>query len=343
MHPETASRALAAAGPAAPEPVRAAALLLAAVLALYALLGLADFGAGLWDLAAARGPRAAAVHRAVARGMGPVWEANHVWLIFALVLLLAAFPAAFARLGSGLFLPLHLALAGIILRGAAFVFAARGRQAAGGDAPPRLWAVAFGAGSLAAPFFLGLALAATAQPRLAWHSLFALVVALAVVAAGALEAAAYLAVENRGALRAHFLARARAALAALALLALLALPLARAAAPWLGPRLLGGPGLPFVLLAGGAALLDAHALARGAAELARLWTAALVLLLWAGWAASAWPWLVWGELTAAAAAAPRTALRQLLLLLPWGLLLLLPALALLFALFKGESPAPGPG
>ncbi|MDI3299181.1 MAG: cytochrome d ubiquinol oxidase subunit II [Bacillota bacterium] len=337
--------------PAAPLPlpaagaggaVRAAALLLAVVLGVYALFGLADFGAGLWDLTA-RGDRAQAVRQAVARGMGPVWEANHVWLIFALVLLFTAFPAAFARLGTALFVPLHLALGGIILRGAAFVFRAHGRQAsrAAGPAPDR-WGAVFGAGSLVAPFFLGLSLAATAQPGLAWWSPFALLVGLSTVAAGALEAAVYLAAENRGELRRRFLAGAGASLAALALLALPTLAVAATAAPWLGPRLLRGPALPFVLLAAAAALLDARALARALPEAARLWTAALVLLLWAGWATAAWPWLVSGELTAAAAAAPAASLRQVLLLLPWGLLLLVPALGLLFAVFKGRNPAVGP-
>ncbi|MDI3316434.1 MAG: cytochrome d ubiquinol oxidase subunit II [Bacillota bacterium] len=319
----------------------AAGLLLAVVLGVYALFGLADFGAGLWNLVA-RGGWATAERRAVARGMGPVWEANHVWLIFALVLLFTAFPRAFARLGTGLFVPLHLALAGIILRGAAFVFLAHGRKAAGGDPAADRWGAVFGAGSLIAPFFLGLSLAAAAQPGLVWWSPFAVLVGLATVAAGALEAAVYLAVESRDELRRRFLRRATRSLAVFALLAALALVAAQQAAPWLGPRLAGGPGLPWVLLAALAAVLDAVALALRHPEVARLWTGSLVLLVWAGWAAASWPWLVAGEWTAAAAAAPGAVLRQVLALLPWGLLLLVPALALLFAVFKGRNPAMGP-
>src|ERR1700680_3998619 len=92
-------------------------------LTLYALFGGADFGGGVWDLLAA-GPRRAAQREAIAHAMGPVWEANHVWLIFAIVLLFTGFPPAFAALSAGLFVPFHLLLVGITLRGAAFVFRA---------------------------------------------------------------------------------------------------------------------------------------------------------------------------------------------------------------------------
>src|SRR2546423_4023470 len=90
---------------------------LAGVIA-YAVLGGADFGGGIWDLFAA-GPRAAQQRAAIAHAMGPVWEANHVWLIFVIVLLFTAFPPAFAALSIALFGPFHLVLVGIILRGAA--------------------------------------------------------------------------------------------------------------------------------------------------------------------------------------------------------------------------------
>src|SRR5688572_16364409 len=89
----------------------------------YAVLAGADFGGGIWDLLA-RGPRASEQRVAIAEAMGPVWEANHVWLIFVVVLLFTAFPAAFAALSVAFFVPFHLILAGIVLRGAAFVFRA---------------------------------------------------------------------------------------------------------------------------------------------------------------------------------------------------------------------------
>ncbi|MBK6532863.1 MAG: cytochrome d ubiquinol oxidase subunit II [Deltaproteobacteria bacterium] len=105
---------------------------LVAVLALvaltaYGVLAGADFGSGVWDLFAS-GPRKRAQRDALAHAIGPVWEANHVWLIFAVVLLFSSFPRAFWAISVGLFAPLHLVLVGIILRGAAFVFRAYGSR-----------------------------------------------------------------------------------------------------------------------------------------------------------------------------------------------------------------------
>jgi cytochrome bd ubiquinol oxidase subunit II len=86
-------------------------------LVAYAVLGGADFGGGIWDLFAT-GPRRDAQRDAIAHAMGPVWEANHVWLIFVIVIIFSAFPAAYAALSIALFVPFHLVLLGIILRGA---------------------------------------------------------------------------------------------------------------------------------------------------------------------------------------------------------------------------------
>jgi cytochrome bd ubiquinol oxidase subunit II len=124
----------------------------------YAVLGGADFGGGVWDLFAT-GPRRHAQRQAMALAMGPVWEANHVWLIFVIVVLFTCFPYGYAPLGIALFVPFHLALAGIMLRGAAFVFRAYARSARGttGDPPASWWGTVFGIASLISPFLLGLA------------------------------------------------------------------------------------------------------------------------------------------------------------------------------------------
>ncbi|MEA2610065.1 MAG: cytochrome bd ubiquinol oxidase subunit, partial [Chloroflexota bacterium] len=105
-------------------------------LTAYAVFGGADFGAGFWDLVAGDAHRGAAPRALVADAIGPVWEANHTWLIFDLVILWTAFPAAFAAIMSTLFVPLSLAALGIVLRGASFAFrpvlpGAPGRRAAG--------------------------------------------------------------------------------------------------------------------------------------------------------------------------------------------------------------------
>ena len=91
-------------------------------LTFYALLGGADFGGGVWDLFAS-GPRKQAQRELIAEAIGPVWEANHVWLILVVVLLFTAFPPAFAAISTALHIPLTLMLIGIVLRGSAFTFA----------------------------------------------------------------------------------------------------------------------------------------------------------------------------------------------------------------------------
>src|SRR5437016_10676720 len=118
----------------------AAAMALLGMMAYVCLAG-ADFGGGVWDLFAS-GARQRQQRDAIAHAMGPVWEANHVWLIFLLVILFTAFPPAFAALCVALFLPFHVVLVGITLRGAAFVFRAIER---GETARRRLWGSAFGA------------------------------------------------------------------------------------------------------------------------------------------------------------------------------------------------------
>src|SRR5205085_7910287 len=109
---------------------------------LYGVLAGADFGGGVWDLFAG-GPRRNAQRQAIAHARGPVWEANHVWLIFVIVLLFTAFPPAFAALSIGLFGLFHVVLVGVTLRGAAFVF--RGPELADGGAS--YWGRIFGVAS----------------------------------------------------------------------------------------------------------------------------------------------------------------------------------------------------
>jgi cytochrome bd-type quinol oxidase subunit 2 len=158
----------------------------------YVLTGGADFGGGVWDLLA-RGPRREAQRALVADAIGPIWEANHVWLILVVVLCFTCFPPAFATLSTVLHVPLTLVLVGVVLRGSAFVFRAydatydatydaahdrRGaagdvplppgvveRRAAGGrrDAVQRRWGLVFSVSSLVTPVLLGVCLGALAS------------------------------------------------------------------------------------------------------------------------------------------------------------------------------------
>ena len=175
-------------------------LMLGAGLTVYVLLGGADFGGGVWDLVA-RGPTGGRQRRLIEEAIGPVWEANHVWLIFVLTGLFAAFPRAFAILGVALYLPFGLAIAGIVFRGAAFAFRLHGDPE---SAWVRTWTRTFGVASLITPFVLGATGGAIASGRLeadpdspllaAWTSPFALVLGCLMVAMCAFLAATYLAV-----------------------------------------------------------------------------------------------------------------------------------------------------
>src|SRR5689334_1038643 len=127
-------------------------------LVLYALMGGADFGAGVWDVLAA-GPRAQRRRAVIAEAIGPIWEANHVWLILVIVLLFTAWPAAFAAMMTALHIPLTAMLLGIVLRGTAFIF--RKYDSPRPDVQQR-WSWVFGVASGFTPFLQGMTLGALA-------------------------------------------------------------------------------------------------------------------------------------------------------------------------------------
>ncbi|HEY0798518.1 MAG TPA: cytochrome d ubiquinol oxidase subunit II, partial [Candidatus Baltobacteraceae bacterium] len=202
-------------------------VLLAALIAisLYAILGGADFGGGVWDLLAF-GPRAQAQRDAVTLAIGPVWEANHVWLIYVVVLLFTCFPSAFADLAIGLYFPLMIALVGIVLRGAAFVFR---NYAADAEGISSLLGVVFGSASILAPIGFGLAVGALATGRDNWTGPFACCIALFAVALCAQIAAVFLTIDVTDRRLAEDF-RARALLATLAVAAIGAVALLTASA-----------------------------------------------------------------------------------------------------------------
>jgi cytochrome d ubiquinol oxidase subunit II len=321
---------------------------LAAVLA-YAVLAGADFGGGVWDLLA-RGPREQAHRTAIAEAMGPVWEANHVWLIFVIVLLFTAFPPAYAALSVAFFVPFHLVLAGIVLRGASFVFRAHGREAA---AAPLGWGHVFGMASAITPVLLGACLGAistgeirvaagsvAAESVLAWLRPFPLATGALALAVCAYLAAVYLTLETEGEVREDFRRRALGVWLVAGVLSIGVLLLAYAEAPRLWSRLTSAPaGLAVV---GGVLLAPASALAmwRRRFRWARALGVGQVVLLLTGWALAQWPYIVYPDVDLRRAAAPDATLRAVVWTLPVGLGLLVPSLWLLFAVFKGRNPAP---
>jgi len=322
------------------------AVLLFALVA-YALLAGADFGGGIWDLLAS-GPRRAEQRRLVEHAIGPIWEANHVWLILAVVVLFTGFPAAFAAVSVTLFLPLVLLLIGIVLRGAAFTFRTYGR----GDRLARSFGAVFSSASVVAPLLLGVSVGALASGRLrvdpagaprsgelAAFSPFTFAVGLLACALFAFLAASYLTVEAEGELREDFRRRALAAGVAVFATAALALALARSEAPRLFEGLTGHLwSAALHLLTAVAALSAFGALYARRPRLGRLCAAAQVALIVLGWGAAQYPYLVVPDVTLLGAQGPPQTQVALLVALAVGALTLFPSLYLLFRVFKGERP-----
>lgn len=319
----------------------------------YALLAGADFGGGVWALLA-RGPRKVAQRELVADAIGPVWEANHVWLILALVLLFTAFPPAFARLGTLLHIPLSLALIGIVLRGSAFTFWRYG-SGGPGDAAPRRWGMVFAIASLITPLLLGMTIGAIASGAVGdaaralgahagfsatyvapWLTPFTLTVGLFALIAFAFLAAVYLPLETGDPeLREDFRRRALGAGAALFLVAGVALAWSGPYAPRVRDALIFAAwALPLHLLTAGAAVTALAALWRRRWRLARVAAAGQVSVILWGWALSQYPTIVPPDLTIADAAASPGTLRLALGALALGAVVVFPSLGYLFRVFK---------
>jgi cytochrome d ubiquinol oxidase subunit II len=314
-----------------PFEVSAGALALIAVL-LYAVLGGADFGGGVWDLFAA-GTRGAQQREAIGAAMGPVWETNHVWLIYVLVLLFTCFPPVFAILGEKLFVPLTLALFGIVLRGAAFAFRGPANREL---LPHKVWGVLFGIASLLTPFLFGASAAGIATGSFDWQAPMSDAVGIFAVALCSQLAAVYLAAETAGALREDFRMRAYIATAGVAVTGLIALAVAyvtqRALFVHLGAPLPEGIVVAAMLLGIEVVVL----LRTGYARWARAAVALEVAAVMCGWYAAQAPYAL-QQLEVTHAAAPPVTLRIFVWTTLAGGIALVPSLALLFAVFKRKT------
>lgn len=323
------------------------ALLLAGIL-LYALLGGADFGGGVWDLFA-RGPRKSEQRSAVARAIGPVWEANHVWLIFVIVVVFSCYPHAFSSLSTALFIPFTLAMLGIVFRGAAFVFRGYAYDLTRTRAA---WGRVFAIASTITPILFGMCAGAVASGDIEisdgkvtsslwtpWLKPFPIVIGALALALCAYLAAVYLTLETDGELQDDFRRRALAAGRIFALLALVALVLSRWGAPYIWDRLTSGWGVVVVLLALALAAISGWAVYTRRFLLARGTAAAEVALLLIGWASAQYPYLIVDDMTYKQAAASHAMLKVFLIVFAIGSVFLIPSLVLLFSVFKGMNPA----
>ena len=324
-----------------------AAVMIAALI-IYALLGGADYGGGVWDLFAF-GRRAPAQRALIAEAIGPVWEANHVWLILVIVILFTAFPPAFAAISTALHIPLTLLLIGIVLRGTTFTFRAHDVKR---DEVQRRWSLLFSIASIITPVLLGVVLGTIASGTIklengvvvsgflkSWLALFPWAVGLFALSLFAYLAAVYLTVEaSDHQLQEDFRLRALIASIAVGILALTVFIVAGTGAPTVRAGISRSWwALALHLVTALLATAAFYALWIRKYRLARLCAAAQVSLIILGWALAQFPYLVEPNITIYSAAAPHATLQLLIVALSAGVLVLFPSYYYMFRIFKGEN------
>jgi cytochrome d ubiquinol oxidase subunit II len=310
--------------------------------ALYAVLAGADFGAGIWQLLAGRGERGRRIREHAHRSMAPVWEANHVWLIFVLVVVWTGYPVAFASMASTLAVALTAAGLGIVLRGVAYAL----RSATAGALELRVVDTLTAVGSVMAPFALAAAAGAIASQRVpvgnaagdlwsSWLNPTSIMAGVLALLSSAYLAAVYLAADARragdDAMAAIFRRSALVAGSVAGVAAIAGAIVVRSDARWIFDRLVDAPAVVSVvlsLLAGAATLVLVYRWHLGAA---RVSAAVAVAALVGGWALAQNPVLLPG-LTVREAAAPDNVQTLLVVSIVAGGLILFPSLGLLFAL-----------
>jgi cytochrome d ubiquinol oxidase subunit II len=311
-------------------------------LVLYVVLAGADFGAGVWILLAGRGERADRIRDHAHDSMGPVWEANHVWLIFVLTVTWTAYPSFFGSVASTLGVAFFLAGLGIILRGTSYALRAGTTSRREGRAIDTAFAVA----SLITPFALGAAAGAIAAERVpvgnaagallgSWTGATPLLIGVLAVVSSAYLAAVYLAADAARAgdaeLCAAYRNRALAAGVVAGAVALGGLAVLHGDTPSLYHELVRGGALAALLVSVVAGVATLILVWRGAYEPARFGAAIAVAAVIGGWALARYPTLLPG-LTVDQAAASHDVLVALIVAVVAGGVLLFPSLGLLFAL-----------
>src|SRR4051812_47815888 len=311
-------------------------------LALYMVLGGADFGAGFWQLSAGRGPRAERVREHAHHSMAPVWEANHVWLIFVLTVFWTSYPEAFGSIASTLGAALFVAALGIIFRGAAYAL----RAGAAGPRESALIDTVFSVSSILAPFALGAAIGAVATDRVpvgnaagdlfsSWLNPTSIFIGVLAVVSCAYLAAVYLAADAARAghdiLEREFRRRALGAGAVAGAIAVAGVFIVDADRPHLFHSLLTGRALAAVIVSAAAGAATLALVSRQRFEPARYGAALAVAAIVAGFALARWPTILPG-LTVDQAAAGHDTLVWVVACVLGGGAILLPSLALLFRL-----------
>ncbi len=321
----------------------------------FALTAGADFGGGVWNLVS-MGERSEEQRELIDEAIGPIWEANELWVIGAIVILWTAFPPAFAAYGIALFIPFILALAGIVVRGAFFAF----RHEAQERIPPRVYEIfgrVFGGASVITPVLFGMAAGAIASGAIRledgqpvsgyiqpWLSPFPIAIGLLALAICAYLAAIYLTLEP-GAdeqLQEDFRLRGLIASVAVAILGPIALLLGATNATYLWRGLTGGLGLVLMIVAVLFFAASATLLFFRRYWLARAAAIIHVVAAFCAWGVAQYPYLLVPDITISSAAAPEPVLIAELIVIVFSAIVLGPFLVYLFRLFKqGEQSGGG--
>jgi cytochrome d ubiquinol oxidase subunit II len=315
-------------------------LLLAVV--TYAVFAGADFGAGFWDLTAGGPTLGARPRAAVDASIGPVWEANHVWLIFIFVVLWTSFPEAYASITLTLFVPLTIAALGIVLRGSSFAF----RKEVVRTRDRRMFGTVFAISSVLVPYCMGAIIGGIASGRVpaggqagdpvhSWINPTSALGGVLAVVAVAYVAAVYLVWDARRVgdveMAEYFRRRAIGSGLVAGLVALVGIPVLHADAAYLFGELTSRA-LPLVLLSAVCGAGSLLLLVRDAARGARLLAVGAVASVIIGWGVAQWPYVLPTSLTVSAAASPSGTLATVLVATGLAVLLVLPGLTLLYVL-----------
>ena len=319
-----------------------AAVILFAAITTYAIFGGADFGAGFWDLVAGGTKRGERPREVIDHSIAPVWEANHVWLIFIFVLLWTCFPEAYASITLTMFVPLTLAALGIVLRGAGFAF----RKAVFRTRDRRNFGAAFAVSSILVPYCMGAVVGGIASGRVPaggkagdpWDSWVNPTSVLGGVLAVCLTAylAAFFLVRDAGRLAdetmvAYFRRRATAAAVAAGVVAAVGIFVLSNDAEYLFDGLTSRA-LPLVILSAVCGLAAFWLLTRRARRGARLAAVGAVASLMVAWGVAQWDYLLPESLTVSDAAAPSGTITAVLVATGLAAVLIVPAFVLLYVL-----------
>jgi cytochrome d ubiquinol oxidase subunit II len=318
-----------------------AVVLLVGVIA-YAVFGGADFGAGFWDLIAGGARRGERPRALIDHSIGPVWEANHVWLIFCLVVLWTAFSEAFASITLTLFVPLTFAALGIVLRGSSFAF----RKAVFRTRDRRRFGAAFAVSSVLVPYCMGAVAGGIASGRVpaggragdpwdSWVNPTSVLGGTLAVTTVAYLAAVYLVWDARrlqdDVMIDYFRRRAVAAAVVAGVVVLAGLFVLRADSPYLFGGLTSRA-LPVVVLSALCGVGSLVLLVRHAHQGARLLSIGAVATVVVAWGVAQWPYLLPETLTVSQAAAPTGTLGAVLVAFGLAVVIILPAFGLLYVL-----------